>query len=376
MLIRLDRNVRTASFAGTIEWMGSEVRHHEHGEHRQHEPGRRHRDRLRPGRLLGAARELVHPHSHEVTGLDGASVAGAGGMRALALSLGGLAATAGVQLIVLVLSGSVALLADTIHNFADALTAVPLGVAFWLGRRPASRRYTYGYGRSEDLAGIFVVMTVAASAAVAGYEAIDRLLHPAGVGNVGWVAVAGVVGFLGNELVARYRITVGRRIGSAALEADGHHARTDGLTSLGVVAGAIGVALGWQAADPFFGLLITATILVVVRSAARDVYRRLMDAVDPQLVDQVEGLLQSTPGVMSVDAVRLRWIGHRLHAESDVTSDARLSLPAAHDVAEVASHRLLHGVRRLGSATIHVSPSATEDHDPHALTAHHAGGVT
>jgi cation diffusion facilitator family transporter len=298
-------------------------------------------------------------------------------MRALKVSLGGLTLTAAVQLAILLISGSVALLADTIHNFADALTAVPLAVAFWLGRRPPNRRYTYGFGRAEDLAGICVVVTIAASAVVAAWQAIARLVHPGTVHHVAWVAVAGGVGVAGNEVVARYRIRVGRRIGSAALEADGYHARTDALSSFGVVAGAAGVAAGWRAADPVFGLVITAVILVAVKDSARDIYRRLMDAVDPELVDQVERVLATTPGVEGVDAVRLRWIGHTLHAEAEVVSDSRLSLGAAHEVAEEAHHRLLHGVRRLSSVTVHTSPCGHDGVDPHARTAHHqdeAGG--
>ena len=292
-------------------------------------------------------------------------------MSALKRSLVVLALTASVQLIIVAVSGSVALLADSIHNFADALTAIPLGLAFWLGRRPASRRYTYGYGRAEDLAGIFIILVVAASAVVAGWEAVDRLVHPQAVTHIGWVMAAGLVGFAGNEVVARHRIRVGRSIGSAALEADGYHARTDGVTSLGVVAGAIGVALGWRAADPIFGLVITVAILLVVKNAARDIYRRLMDAVDPALVDQIKSVLGATPGILAVDGVRVRWVGHQLHAEVEVTSDAELSLEAAHGIAEEARHHLLHQVRRLSSITIHTSPSRRHGVDPHALTSHH-----
>jgi cation diffusion facilitator family transporter len=279
--------------------------------------------------------------------------------------------TAVIQLVVVLASGSVALLSDTIHNFADALTAVPLGLAFWLGRRPANDRYTYGYGRSEDIAGIFIVVTIAASCAVAAWEAIDRLLHPRHVHQLGWVIVAGLVGFAGNEMIAAYRVRVGRRIGSAALVADGSHARADGFTSLAVVVGAVGVALGWRLADPIAGLVITAAILVVVRNAARDIYRRLMDAVDPALVARVAAILAETDGIEAVDGVRIRWVGHELHAEADVTSDAALTLAQAHDVAEHAHHHLLHDVPRLAQATIHTSPTATSEDDPHGLTAHH-----
>ncbi|HEY1636266.1 MAG TPA: cation diffusion facilitator family transporter [Acidimicrobiales bacterium] len=292
-------------------------------------------------------------------------------MTALKISLGGLAATAVVQVVIFIISGSVALLADTIHNFADALTALPLGLAFWLARRPATRRYTYGYGRAEDLAGVFILVTVAASAGVAAWESVNRLIHPQQVSHLGWVIIAGLVGVAGNELVAQYRIRVGRKIGSAALEADGYHARTDGITSLGVVVGAIGVAAGWRAADPVFGLLITVAILVIVKSAARDIYRRLMDAVDPALVDRVSTVLRTVPGIEDVESVRVRWVGHELHAEADVVSDADLRLSRAHDIAEDARHRLLHDVRRLSSATIHSSPCDHHGVDPHSLTAHH-----
>ena len=197
------------------------------------------------------------------------------GMRTLWISLGLLGLTTLIQAAVTALSGSVALLGDTLHNAADALTAVPLGIAFILGRRPPTRRYTYGYGRAEDLAGIAIVLTIAASSALAAYEAITRLIHPHHVSDVIAVAAAALIGFAGNELAARYRVRTGRKIGSAALVADGLHARTDGLTSLAVLLGAGGVALGWNWADPVIGLLITLAILAVLRQAAREIYRRL-----------------------------------------------------------------------------------------------------
>ena len=318
---------------------------------------------------------IFSPHSHDaMDSVDSALSASANGMRALKVSLAGLAATALVELLVVGFSGSVALLADTIHNFADALTALPLGIAFMLARRPATTRYTYGYGRAEDLAGIFIVGVIAVSSGIAGWLAIQRLQHPQVVHNVPWVIAAGLVGFVGNELVAVYRIRVGRRIGSAALVADGLHARTDGLTSLAVVAGAAAVAMGFQLADPLIALLITVAILVVLKDAARDIYRRLMDSVDPRLVDEVTRVLVSVEGVETVDAVRIRWVGHELRAEAEVSSDATLSLADAHEIAEEAQHRLLHDVRRLAQATIHSSPCQHDGRDPHAGTAHHFPG--
>ena len=292
-------------------------------------------------------------------------------MRALWISLAGLGATAILQAVVVVFTGSVALLGDTLHNVADALTAVPLGLAFLVGRRAATRRYTYGYGRAEDLAGIVIVVFIAASAILAGYEAIRRLLRPADVHNLWAVAVAALIGFVGNELVARYRIRVGRRIGSAALVADGLHARTDGFTSLAVLLGAGGVAIGWGWADPVVGLAITVAIAFVLKDAAREIYRRLMDAVDPALVDQAEQALAGTAGVASVGELRLRWIGHDLHAETELVVDSALSLVDAHAIAVEAEHRLMHAVPRLTSATVHTDPASTAGHDPHATLAHH-----
>jgi cation diffusion facilitator family transporter len=297
--------------------------------------------------------------------------ASADGVRAVKISLVALLVTGVAQAVVVVLTGSVALLADTIHNFSDALTAVPLWIAFVVGRRAASRRYTYGYGRAEDLAGVFIVGMIALSSIVAGYESVLRLLAPRPVADIGVLIAAGVIGFAGNELVAVYRIRTGRRIGSAALVADGLHARTDGFTSLAVVIGALGVWAGYPLADPIIGLLITVAILLVLKGAAVDIYRRLMDAVDPGMVDLAEASLRSVSGVVAVDELRLRWIGHRVRAETGITVDAGLGIVAAHDIATTAEHTLLHEVPRLVAATVHVSPSDTTGHDHHAVLAHH-----
>ncbi|MGB8960730.1 MAG: cation diffusion facilitator family transporter [Pseudonocardiaceae bacterium] len=316
--------------------------------------------------------QLITPHSHDsAEKVDPAMETSRDGIRALWISLAVLGVTAAVQAVVVALSGSVALLGDTLHNVADALTAVPLGIAFLIGRRAATRRYTYGFGRAEDLAGIVIVAIIAASAALAGYQAIGRLLHPAEVSHLLAVAAAAVIGFVGNETVARYRIRVGRRIGSAALVADGLHARTDGFTSLAVLVGAGGVAIGWRWADPVIGLIITAAILLVVKDAAREIYRRLMDAVDPALVDQVEATVRATAGVVDVGAVQLRWIGHRLRAECEIVVPAELTVVAAHAIAVETEHRLMHAVPRLTSAIVHIDPHTHDGADHHADLAHH-----
>jgi len=314
-------------------------------------------------------RHAVRPHSHD-NGIDAALESSAEGLRTLWISLAGLAVTAGAQAVVVGLSGSVALLGDTLHNCADALTAVPLGVAFVIGRRRPTRRYTYGYGRAEDLAGVAIIAVIAISCAAAAFAAVQHLLHPRPVTHLSAVAIAAVLGFAGNELVARYRIRTGRRIGSVALVADGQHARADGFTSLAVLAGAGGMAIGWTWADPVIGLLITLAILAVGWQAARDIGRRLMDSVDPALTDQAEATLRATPGVLDARQVRLRWVGRTLRAECEILVDPDCSIIQAHDVAVGAEHALIHAIPRLAAAIVHADPLDGTDH--HALLADHA----
>jgi cation diffusion facilitator family transporter len=336
-----------------------------------HAHGHEHGHASRPG-VIDRLRHVLRPHSHDASDkVDAAMEASAEGIRTLWISLAVLGGAALLQAAVVAVSGSVALLGDTLHNAADALTAVPLGIAFVVGRRPPTRRYTYGYGRAEDLAGIVIVVFIAASSAVAAYEAVTRLAHPRTVTNLIAVAIAALIGFTGNELVARYRIRTGRKIGSAALLADGLHARTDGFTSLAVLLGVGGVAIGWDWADPVVGLLITVAILAVLRQAAREIYRRLMDAVDPALVDQVEQTLRATPGVLDVGQVRLRWIGHYLRAECEVIVDAGASAVAAHQATVNAEHNLLHALPQLTAALVHADPQPLAGDDHHAVLASH-----
>ena len=329
---------------------------HDHGHHQDNDVDHDHDHNTGwLGRLRHGLSEMVGGHSHDASDqIDSALESNAAGRRALLISLVGLGVTAVLQAGVVVLSGSVALLGDTLHNLADALTAVPLLVAFTLARRPPNNRYTYG--RAEDLGGLFVIAMIALSSVLAAYEAIDRLLHPQQVSYLWAVASAGVIGFLGTKIVARYRIRVGRRIGSAALVADGLHARTDGFTSLPVLLGAGGVALGWRWADPVVGLGITVAILGVLRSAVKQVGARLMDAVDPALVDQATAAIASVNGVEEIRELRIRWIGHSLRAEADFTADPNLTITQAHDLAHHAEDHLLADVSRLTAANVHVSP--------------------
>jgi cation diffusion facilitator family transporter len=333
---------------------------HTHDDDHGHSHGHGHKREFGSG-WLGRVRhllsELVGGHSHDVADqIDDALEANSAGRHALVISMVALGVTALLQAVVVVVSGSVALLGDTLHNVADALTAVPLLVAFTLARRPANKRFTYGYGRAEDLGGLFVVAMILASSVLAAYTAVDRLLHPQPVSHLWAVAGAGLIGFLGNELVARYRMRVGRQIGSAALVADGLHARTDGFTSLAVLLGAGGVAVGLPWADPVVGLVITVAILGVLRSAVVQVGARLMDAVDPALVDQATAALRSVGGVEEIRELRLRWIGHALRAEADISVDPKLSVTQAHDLAHHAEQHLLAALSRLSAASIHTSP--------------------
>ncbi|MFD4957602.1 cation diffusion facilitator family transporter [Microbacterium sp. NPDC058389] len=304
---------------------------HDHDHADDHADGHHDHDHRHPGGLRGVLHELFVPHSHDAAdAIDDAMEANAAGIRALKISLVILLATTVLQAVVVAFSGSVALLADTVHNLSDALTAVPLWIAFVLGRRAASRRYTYGLGRAEDLAGLFIVFVVALSAVVAAWQAVDRILHPQPLENLGWVIAAGVVGFAGNEAVAVYRIRVGKRIGSAALVADGVHARTDGFTSLAVVLGGVGVLLGFPLADPIVGLVIALAIFVLLIGTVRSVGRRLLDGVEPELVDRAEHALEHIDGIEHIDRLRLRWVGHRLHG------DALVAGRADHDAEAVA----------------------------------------
>src|SRR5688572_11109584 len=334
--------------------------------------GHEHASEGRMGALVHLLRSVVGAHRHSSEdSVDRALETSARGIRALKLSLLGLGATALFQVAIVLISGSVALLADTVHNFSDALTAVPLWVAFAVGRRAANTRYTYGYGRAEDLAGLFILAMIALSAAVAGWESVQRLLHPQPLDNLGWVLVAGFVGFVGNEAVAFYRIRVGNEIGSAALVADGYHARADGLTSLAVVLGGAGVLAGYPIADPLVGLLITVAILFVLRDAGRRVLHRLMDAVEPELTETARRILAATPGVEPGPDVRIRWVGHQLWADAQVMVDSERSFTDAHAIAEEARHRLMHDVPRLAQVHVHVDPCMHAGADHHAGTAHH-----
>ena len=318
-----------------------------------------------------------HHNSHEHTHgtVDPSIATSERGIWAVKWSFVALFATALVQLGVVLLSGSVALLSDTIHNFGDAATALPLWIAFALARLGASRRFPYGYGRVEDLAGVVVVLIILFSALVAGYQAIERLINPQPVGFLGALAAAALVGFLGNEAVAIFRIRVGRQIGSAALIADGYHARTDGWTSLAVLVGAVGVWLGYPLADPVVGLLIAAAILVIVWQSGKMVFSRLLDGVDPDVIEEIRHASSHVEGVADVAEARARWVGHRLRAEVNVAVDPELSVAEGHAVAREVNHRLVHELGYLEAAVVHVDPSQESGEEHHRFVSHTHDGL-
>jgi cation diffusion facilitator family transporter len=315
----------------------------------------------------------THGHSHGV--VDPSIATTERGIWALKWSFVALMLTAVLQVVVVAFTGSVALLADTIHNFADAATAIPLAIAFWFARKPPSLRFGFGYGRVEDLAGVTIVFVILGSAIVAGYQSVGRLMHPEEISNLWAVAAASIVGFIGNETVAIFRIRIGREINSAALIADGQHARTDGWTSLAVLAGAVGVWLGYPLADPIIGLLITIAIFGIVIQSGKAIFTRMLDGVDPAVIDEIRGVAEHVPEIREVTEVRARWLGHRLHAELNIAVDPQMTVEHAHAVATEVRHRLLHQLDYLSLVVIHVDPVGRSGEAHHRIDAHEHDGL-
>jgi cation diffusion facilitator family transporter len=324
-----------------------------------------------------------HPHRHEHTdahqhydhdhthgALDPALLTTEQGIWAVKWSMLGLLLTAVLQSAIVAFTSSVALLADTIHNFGDAATAVPLWIAFTVARKKPTNRFSYGYGRVEDLAGTVIVLGILISGLVVGYESLYRLFTPHKVEHLWAVVVASTVGFLGNEAVAVFRLKVGREIGSAALVADGHHARTDGLASLAVLVGALGVWIGFPLADPLVGLLITTIIFKIGWESGKSLCTRLLDGVDPEVIEEIKHAVNHVPGVHDITEVRVRWIGHRLLAEVNTAVSSDLTVEQGHEIAKEVRHQLLHHLRYLSNATIHIDPVTASGEEHHRISEH------
>jgi cation diffusion facilitator family transporter len=335
---------------------------HVHGsDSHDHAPNKAHSHRHDPPTTLwGWIATALHLHGHDEShgslNADPAFNASEEGIRTVWWALGLLALTTALQMGVVAISGSVALFADTIHNLGDTLNSIPLLIAFYLGRRAPTRRYTYGYGRAEDVAGVFIVISIAISAGIIFWESFQRLLNPAPSANLLYVAIAAVIGFVGNEAVAWLQIRAGRKINSEAMIADGLHARIDGITSLAVLLAAGASALGFPILDPIIGLVIGVTVLFITRDAALRVWYRLMDAVDPKLIDQIEQIAGNVAQVEGVERVRMRWVGHELHADMVILVSPHLDLLAGHDVAHHVQDALQQKVPAVAEVNIHVHP--------------------
>jgi cation diffusion facilitator family transporter len=349
-----------------LAWLGFRQGHdHSHGDHHDHEHGHAHHGHSRA--------HAHHAHTHGV--VDPTISTSERGIWAIKWSFVILMITAALQVSVVWVSGSVALLADTIHNFADAATALPLWIAFALARWKPSRRFPYGYGRVEDLAGMVVVLIITFSAVAAGYQAVQRFLHPQEIDFLWAVAAASIVGFAGNEFAAVLRIKVGREINSAALVADGYHARIDGLTSLAVLVGAAGVWLGYPVADPIVGLLISLVIFQIVWQSSKAVFSRALDGVEPEIIDEIRHAAGQISGVQKVADVRARWLGHRLHADLSVAVSSGHSVAQGHAIAKEVRHRLMHQLAYLSSVMVHVDPAEEAGDDFHRISQHEHDGL-
>ncbi len=313
----------------------------------------------------------AHEHTHGV--IDPSILSHERGLWAVKWSFVALMVTAILQLAIVIFSNSIALLADTIHNFGDAATAIPLGIAFLFARRKPSKQFTYGYGRVEDLAGVIVVLLILFSAIVAAYESVNRFFHPQPVYHLTMVIIASILSFAGNEGVAIFRIRVGKQIGSAALIADGHHARIDGWSSLAVLVGAVGVWLGFPLADPLAGLVITASILFIVWQSGKEIFTRMLDGVDPEVLHEVEHAAEHVEGVKEIGDIKARWVGHKLFVEMAIAVKNDASAKEGHDIAKEVRHQVLHHLPHVGNVMIHVDPEKEFGHEHYKIGSHAHG---
>ena len=344
---------------------------HDHGDHDHHPHEHSQGLKWLPGWLRSKLR--IFNHSHDPRGLaaDRAFRENEEGIRTIWIALSILLVTALLQMSIVYFSGSVSLFADTAHNIGDGLNSIPLLIAFYLARRIPTRRYNYGFGRAEDVAGIIIVLSIALSAVVVLTQSIQRLINPQPITNLGWVAAAALLGFLGNEAVAMLQIRVGRKIGSAAMIADGLHARTDGLTSLAVLLAAAGSWFGYPLVDPIIGILIGIAIVFVTWDAMRRIWYRLIDAVDPELVERAERVIAEDVDVQETRRVRMRWVGHCLHAEVYISVNSDMKTSESHQVAENVRHALFHEFPDLSDINVHIDPwPDTVDHHHERTSAH------
>ncbi len=324
----------------------SERSHQNSTHHHHHDKGIR--GKIKKILTLGHS----HDHSHEFNLEKNTEE----GIYAVKISFLVLMITAIIQIFVVLYTGSVALLADTIHNFSDALTSIPLWIAYRLSMREKSKQYPYGYGKAEDLAGLFIILMITLSAGVVFWESINRIYNPVPIDNLEILALAAIIGFIGNELVAQYRIRVGKKIGSDALIADGLHSRIDGLTSLAVLFGAIGVYFGYPIIDPIIGLIIGVVILTIVKDATLTLWHRFMDISNLSIVEKIERISVGIEGIANVHNIKTRSSGRCFFAEMHVTVNREFTIEQSHIIMENLQENLHSEFKNLTDVIIHPDP--------------------
>ena len=270
--------------------------------------------------------------------------------QAIAVSAIGLAATGLVELVLAVLTGSVGLLGDAIHNLSDVSTSAVVFLGFRLSRRPPTERYPYGLERAEDLAGVGIAVVIWASAAFAGYESVRKLVEHGHTAHVGAGIAGAALGIIGNQVVARYKLVIGKRINSATLIADARHSWLDALSSAGALAGLVAVAFGQPWGDPVAGLAVTALICHVGYEVTTDVVHRLADGVDPGVITTAEAAAGSVPGVIHAHA-RARWTGRTLRVEIEGWVDPGLPAREADAMGRLVADSVSRQLPEAGSFT-------------------------
>jgi cation diffusion facilitator family transporter len=317
-----------------------------------------------------------HPHDHAPRGSHGHTHgtinAEPDALRVTLVSSAVLGTVAAVELAVAIVSNSAGVLADGLHNLGDLSTTIALAAAFVISRRAPTKRFPYGYHRGEDLAGLFVVLLIVASAVASGVTSIEHLIHRQQVSQFGAAVAVALLGFLGNEAVAQYKTMAGKRLGSMTLVADGQHSRVDGFASLAAAAGVLGAWAGAPILDPVAGLVLTLVIGWVAVDTARHVTARLLDEADASLVELITETAAAVPGVLSVAGATARWTGRKVRAELTLEVSPGDTVARAHALGEEVRHRLFHRVDSLADVIVHLDPAG--DAAAHRETSHHGQG--
>jgi cation diffusion facilitator family transporter len=270
--------------------------------------------------------------------------------RALGVSAVGLTLTGVIELLIAILTGSVGLLGDALHNLSDVSTSALVFLGFQASKKAPTDRYPYGYERAEDLAGVGIAIVIWASAVFAGVESVRKLIDHGHTSHIGIGMIGALLGIIGNQVVARYKLIVGRRINSATLVADAKHSWLDALSSAGALAGLVAVAFGLRWGDPVAGLAVTAFIAHVGWEVTSDVLHRLMDGIDPDILTAAEAAASEVPGVHHVHA-QARWTGRTLRVELEGWVDSRLTVSQADEIGRVVASRVGHALPEARSLT-------------------------